>query len=404
MPGWHNATKRLQEEGKLQMVGIIEEQHPDRCRLFMQWKQMDWPVMVDSLNLLGVEAVPLTIAIDEYGIVRKVGLKLDEAGEIEATFLSQDYAAPEEDKNVEPEPAPPPPDLTDLEDEARGGDAAAWRRYAHALVLWGGEEKLDDAIAAYRRAIEMQPEDGPTHFRLGVALRKRYDSPYRKKTDFQAAVDEWRVALGINPNQYIWRRRIQQYGPRLAKPYPFYDWVHQARKEIRARGETPLPLRVEPGGAEFAHPLERFETAPGTAREPDPQGRIHRDEKGLIQVEEAVVPGVIPPGGAVRAHLVFRPNERIKAHWNNEAEDLVVWVNPPPGWEVSRRSLTVPSPPEPVSKEPREVEFELQAPPDAAPGGHVTSGYALYYVCEDVGGTCLYRRQDFKVPVLIREE
>ena len=404
MPGWHEATKRLQEEGKLQMVGIIEEQHPDRCRLFMQWKQMDWPVMVDSLNLLGVTGVPLTIAIDEYGIVRKVGLKLAEAGEIEAAFLAKHYEPGAGDAETTPQSAPPPPDLADLEDETQGGGAAAWRRYAHALVLWGGEARLDDAIAAYRRAIEMQPDDGPTHFRLGVALRKRYDSPYRKKTDFQAAVDEWRTALEIDPNQYIWRRRIQQYGPRLAKPYPFYDWVRQARDEIRARGETPLPLRIEPGGAEFAHPLERFETAPGTAREPDPQGRIHRDEKGFVQVEEAVVPGVIAPGGAVRAHLVFRPNEQIKAHWNNEVEDLVVWVNPPPGWEVSRRAMSVPNPPEPVSTEPREVEFELRAPADAAPGGHVTAGYALYYVCEDVDGTCLYRRQDFKVPVLVREQ
>jgi len=401
VPGWHEATKGLQEEGKLQMVGIIEEQHPDRGRLFMQWKQMDWPVMVDSLNLLGVDGVPLTIAIDEYGIVRKVGLKLDEAGEIESAFLAKHYEPPEGEAEATPEPAPRPPDPADVEPEA-DADAESWRRYGDALVLWGSGERLDDAIAAYRRAIEMQPDDGPTHFRLGVALRKRYDSPFRKKTDFQAAVDEWRVALEINPNQYIWRRRIQQYGPRLDKPYPFYDWVRQAREEIRARGETPVELLVEPGGAEFAHPAERFEAAAVTRREPDPQGRIRRDEKGFIQVEEAVVPGVIPPGGAVRAHLVFRPNEQIKAHWNNEVEDMLVWVNPPPGWQVSHRSLTVPNPPEPVSTEPREVEFELRAPPDASPGGHVATGYALYYVCEDVDGTCLYRRHDFKVPVLVR--
>ena len=397
MPGWHEATKRLQREGRLQMVGIIEEQHPDRCRLFMQWRQMDWPVMVDSLNLLGVEGVPLTVAIDEHGIVRRVGLKLSEAAEIENVFVSRRYEPPEGGAEAAPQRPPAPPDLAEFEEQAQDGDAAAWRRYADALVLWGGEERLEDAIAAYRRAIDMQPEDAPAHFRLGVALRKRYDSPYRKKTDFQAAVDEWRMALEINPNQYIWRRRIQQYGPRLDKPYPFYDWVR------RARGETPIELRVEPGGAEFARPVERFETAAGTEREPDPQGKIRRDEEGLIQVETTMVPGVVAPGGAVRVHLVFRPNEEIQAHWNNEVEDLVVWVDPAPGWQVSRRSLTVPNPPEPVSTEPREVEFELRAPPDASPGGHVTTGYALYYVCEDAGGTCLYRRRDFKAPVLVRE-
>ena len=54
MPGWHEATKDLQNDGKLQMVGIIQEQHPDRARLFMQWKRMGWPILVDSYNLLGV--------------------------------------------------------------------------------------------------------------------------------------------------------------------------------------------------------------------------------------------------------------------------------------------------------------------------------------------------------------
>ena len=61
---------------------------------------------------------------------------------------------------------------------------------------------------------------------------------------FQRAIDAWGQALAIDPNHYIWRRRIQQYGPRLIKPYPFYDWVEQAAREIRARGETPVELAV----------------------------------------------------------------------------------------------------------------------------------------------------------------
>ena len=54
------------------MAGIIEEQHPDRAQLFMQWKQMGWPVMVDSLNLLNVPYVPITLEIDEGGVIRFV--------------------------------------------------------------------------------------------------------------------------------------------------------------------------------------------------------------------------------------------------------------------------------------------------------------------------------------------
>ena len=70
MPGWHEKTKALQEAGKLELVGIIEEQHPDRTRLFMQWNEMGWPLLIDSLNLLDVSAVPLTYLVDEGGVVR----------------------------------------------------------------------------------------------------------------------------------------------------------------------------------------------------------------------------------------------------------------------------------------------------------------------------------------------
>ena len=85
MPGWHDATLELQQQGKVRMVGIIEEQHPARARLFLQWKNMDWPVMVDSLNLLGVSVVPITLLIDEAGIVRAVRPKPEEFREFLAT-------------------------------------------------------------------------------------------------------------------------------------------------------------------------------------------------------------------------------------------------------------------------------------------------------------------------------
>ena len=64
------------------------------------------------------------------------------------------------------------------------------------------------------------------------------------------AVDFWSMALQEDPNQYIYRRRIQQYGARLGKPYPFYDWVESAQAEIRERGETPVDLTVPLTGAD----------------------------------------------------------------------------------------------------------------------------------------------------------
>ncbi|RMH22956.1 MAG: hypothetical protein D6696_02170 [Acidobacteria bacterium] len=395
MPGWHEATKALRESGELATVGIVQEQHPDRARLFMQWQRMDWPILVDPLNLLAVSVVPITALVDEHGIVRVLGPR-DPA--VVNDFLAASYEPPPD----LPTPTPPrAPDLAGLA-ERRDGGAAAERAYGQALLLWGGEDRLDDAVAAFARAAELEPDDGPGQFQLGVAHRARYDSPRRREDDFQRAADHWTRALALDPNQYIWRRRIQQYGPRLAKPYPFYNWIDEARRAIAARGETPIPLAVEPSETERLDPRATVAAADGAVPPADPEGRILRDDGRFIRLETAVVPAAVAPGDVARAHLVFRPNEAIKAHWNNEAEGMSLWLEPPPGWHADRPAQHVPGPPQAVSREVRHLELELKSPEDAAPGKVRVPGYALYYVCEDVGGTCLYRRQDLELEVAIR--
>ncbi len=171
-----------------------------------------------------------------------------------------------------------------------------------------------------------------------------------------------------------------------------------ARREIVIRGETPVPLVAEPGGAEIALPEKDFQPAQAASGEPDPEGRIMRDREGLIQAETTVVPFSIEPGAPARVHVVFRPSAEKKAHWNNEVENLGVWINPPPGWAVDRRHLAVANPPQPVSQEVREVEFEVKSPTQTASPVTIPA-YALYYTCEDVDGTCLYRRQDLNIHI-----
>jgi len=157
---------------------------------------------------------------------------------------------------------------------------------------------------------------------------------------------------------------------------------------------------VEPGGAELAYPSESFETTKAVQEEPDPRGRIFRDEKDFIQVETTLVPSAVAAGESARVHLVFRPNREVKAHWNNEVEGLVLWVDPVGGWEVDQSYWTVANPPEVVSQEARVIEFEVRSP--EKPGSSMTlPAYALYYVCEDVDGTCLFRRQDIPLQVQV---
>ena len=392
VPGWHEATRKWQDGGKIQMAGIIEEQHPDRARLFMQWKHMPWPVLVDSLDRLGVSAVPITLAIDEYGVIRMVNPDVEE---IEEKFINRTFERPA----VLPPAKDLAPDLDALKKATRRDTVSAWSTFADALVEWGGRKRIDESIQAYQRALQLKPGSGPLHFRRGVAYRKRYDTTFRQPGDFQRAVEEWNTALEIDPNQYIWRRRIQQYGPRLDKPYSFYDWITSARKEITARGEIPVRLAVEPSGAEFADSDKFFVATPTNVKEPDPRGRIFRDTGQFIKVETVVVPNTRAQEVSQRVHVVFRPNRANKTHWNNEAGNFVFWVKAAEGWNVSSQLTTISNPPQPVSTESREVEFEVKGPEQSLARAVTLLAYALYYVCEDVNGVCMYRRQD--VPITL---
>ena len=372
-------------------MGVIQEQHPDRCRLFAQWHEIDWPILHDPINVLAPTAVPIFVAIDEHGIVRGVGPQLDW---VTGTFLKTEYDTPEDVAPVASQP--------DLEDLARiAGDQSSrshWQAFGDALILWGGSARIDEAITAYEQAAEIDAQHAPLQFRLGVSHRMRFDSASAGPDDFQLAVDRWGAALEIDPNHYIYRRRIQQYGPRLIKPYPFYDWVVEARETIEQRGEMPIALAVEPGGAEIAQPSRTFDAADSTPDPPDPEGRINRDERGLVTINAVVVPATIAPGEAARVHFELKPTQL--AHWNNEAEPLQVWIDAPEGWTLDGNLFNAPQPPEAESNEPRRVEFEVLSPSTAS-GETRLSGYALYYVCEETGGQCLYLRQDFVVDVIV---
>ncbi len=398
MPVWNTTVKQWVREGKLVVIGIAQEQHSDRNRLFTQWHQIDWPILYDPINVMQVRGVPIEVAIDEHGIVRSTKLKPET---LEAEFLDKSFETGDRasDKPVKPTR----PDLEVLRRSAKqSGSADAWRQLGDALVLWTGQSGIEEAIKAYTQAINIKPDDGDAHFRLGVCFRMRYDSSQQMPGDFQKAVDYWTRARQIEPNQYIWRRRIEQYGPRLTKPYPFYDWVDTAAAEIKDRGEKPVELKVLPTGSEIAVPDATFDIANQDIAPPDPQGRIHRDAESLVLAEVTVVPPQVKPEEVARVHVTLRPNAGRKAHWNNEAEPLKLWIDSPAGWQVKPRLLIAPQGAQPETSEPRSLEFEVRAPADAS-GTAQLAAYALYYACEDVNGTCQFLRLDIPVKVTVKK-
>ena len=229
---WQKVVTPYVEAGELTVVGVVQEQHPDRASLYRQWRKLDWPIFVDSLNLLDLAVVPVPVALDRAGFVRHK--RITPSNTVEE-FIKVEHPAVEASPSHNLAAGRDPDALRAA--AQRAGTARAWRDLGDALFLHGAPTDLSRAVEAYERAVAADHSDGRAHFRLGVTLLRRYESRERRASDAQAAVERWGSALAIDPNQYIWRRRIQQYGPRLDKPYNFYFWVEQAKKEITARGE-----------------------------------------------------------------------------------------------------------------------------------------------------------------------
>ena len=360
MPVWHDRIADLVADGRVVELGVLQEQHPDRADLFMQWKQMEFPLLVDHFNVLEMTAVPVTVFIDEHGIVRDIPRRVRNPRAAVEAFLDATYEAPTTPP-VTPtatqpagEPAAPPATGPPADVVAHAADL---RHDARQAILERGDAALDSSIALFERAVSITPDDGRARFSLGVALRMRVDSARARPDDFQRAIDAWGHALALDPNQYIWRRRIQQYGPRLDKPYPFYDWITTARQDIRDRGGTPVAIAVEPGGAEIARPARAFEAVAPSRPSEDPDGRITRAD-GWIDVTTIRVPTTRKEDSAVRFHVIVRPSHERDVHWNNESVPMRIWLAAPAGWALDQSFIEIPNASTATSTETRRFEIE----------------------------------------------
>ncbi len=357
--------------------------------MYLQWKSFDFPVFVDALNTLPHRVVPVPIGIDQNGIVREPRL---EQSEIDAfmntTYPDLDVPAASQSGRTEP--------LSELQTAARSSNNVMdWRNLGDAYFLRGENRQLQNSISAYRRALKQQPGNGPLHFRLGVALRRWHEVGNPSVNAAQKAIQHWQRALSINPNQYIWRRRLQQYAPRLDKPYNFYFWISRARKAIRKRGDEPVSLDVEPRGAEIAPPAKEGETVkPDDIPDPDPNGEIIRDRRPLVRVSTVSTPAHVQPGSNVRVRVHFQLRSSAEPYWNNEAGPLTLSVDLPRGVTLNEGSFKYPNDRKPETTGDRVLEYEVSVSENADTGTVKIPGYALYNVCENKNGVCRFLRQD----------
>lgn len=344
-------------------MGITQEQHPARCRLFARWKELDFPILWDPFNLTGSKVVPNYTLVDERGVVRAWRAGPDD---LEA-FLATAYEAPSAAEPTEPRP-----------------DARMLR------VL---EDRDADPTPLVETLAGAQ-DDPAAHFRRGVALRMRQDRGHGRPGDFGAAVKAWRRALDAEPSQYIWRRRLQQYGPLEDKPYPFFQWIEEAQAELVRRGEEPEPLDASLTLSERSLGVGEGEPQPIDAS-PDPKGGLPFDADGLLTVETAVVFSTQEATRVGRLHVVVGPRDAKLAGWNGGADPLVVWTEPGMGVQVRPRGLRTALPPS-VERGTRTFELDVVLSEDQATAPTLRL-IVLAPVCRTEDGTCLYVRHEHEV-------
>ncbi|MAG63057.1 hypothetical protein CMO84_05990 [Candidatus Woesearchaeota archaeon] len=396
------------------VIGITQEQHPDRCSLYAQWQGIDWPILWDPFNLTGSAAVPLVLAVDEAGVIRPGRL---DVRRIEEQIVEGWMSTPP----AKPGPAArrPYPDVVPPSTRATARSPGDKAQAALSRLLWSrttGEGRFDgaafaDVLEALEKAALAPKADPALTFHHGVALRMRYDSEHRQAGDFQRALDAWMDALGRRPSQYIWRRRIQQWGPRLDKPYPFYDWVEEAQTTLIAADSVPHPIQIALSGAELASGTREIPIRSIQDIHPDPQAALKRDGKHLVELESTVClhtgltsKRVREPAGSSRIHLILRPTG--DAHFEPAAGPARIWIEVPTGWNTPRQLLMATFPTDPDAA--LLAEFEVRPPqpdltkPPASPILPATiHGTAFYFVCEGEQGECQFLAQDFEI--LIRD-
>ncbi len=385
MPVWHERTRTLRREGKVKVIGITQEQHADRCLLFARWKGIDFPILWDPFNMTGTQAVPRVTLIDEHGIVRATRASI-------ATF-EEDFVGKAFPKPAQAAPRAPRGKAGTLVEVAEAKEGSEAYRYFDALsaFLWpagrDGERAKTD-ILAYAEA---HPKDAAAQWRLGVVYRMRHESFERSLGDFQQAVNHWQAGLELDPSHYIYRRRLEQYGPLLTKPYPFYPWIPEARKAL---GKDAPTLVAEPTGTEMAGRAVLDPDAAGRP-EPDSKGADRSIQDGL-RIEATVVYMATRKGRlAARVHLHLIPAGNRVLLWDAQAP-VYVHVEPlessftfDSNTQVARLRGTDPA------EEIATLDFEAQFEPGKAEDIEF-DGYILYRARTEPRGPSRLIRQDFR--------
>lgn len=241
---WNKKASQWADRDDVAVIGVAQEQHADRARLLCQWRRVTIPVLHDALNQSGETAAARVYCLDGQAFVRAI----DPDAKSLAAFLKKSYR--KKSKGIR-ELMTRAPELKVVQRQAgESRNAAEWRTYGDALFHHGETAVLHEAIRTYQTGIQFEPLDAWSHFRLGVALRTRFDGGERQEGDLEAAVAAWKEAARLMPGNEIFALRAAQFDATAARAESLYGWVAEARKAVAKRGDTPVTLKAEPTDVE----------------------------------------------------------------------------------------------------------------------------------------------------------
>ena len=201
----------------------------DKPRAFVEESGVTFPTFVDASGILfrlfGFTAVPNGVYVDETGVIRfqlYTGFSIDRKDIV--AQLESLLATP-----VGAEPAAPIVSQQSFELEVMLEQAAANGADPHIQLglaeTYLHEGESAQAAEAFARALDLDQESASAAFGLGTALHELGQT--------SAALDAWRRALRLEPENFIIRKQIW----RVEYPEKFYPTIDYEWQQVKLAQE-----------------------------------------------------------------------------------------------------------------------------------------------------------------------
>ncbi|MCB9852028.1 MAG: hypothetical protein H6819_02945 [Phycisphaerales bacterium] len=321
LPAWARFAREC-DGGSTVIVGIIHDQNIARAALFAKWKKIAFPTYHDPLNQADARRMGRAVCVDEFGIVRVI---VHDPAELSESFVGKQFKA---DRAVVRPPFCEVPNYKITARQAEEGRRCIeYIEHGDACMFDPEPVLIAEAIKAYEKALQDQPEDPAAAFRLGTAYFTRFQSEGRQADDLRKAMDAWSFAAGRDPKNQVFCERLLQFACTSDKRVNSCGWIAEALRETGLTSLLPAPSSIE-----IAAPSGNFKPNDATPPAP-PELPAH---PSVWVIDSGVVRAPTPKvRGLVNVIIALTPG-----HAGVDAGTPVqLWITPPDGVKLSQRRI-----------------------------------------------------------------